>query len=92
MKNIFIKIYLGVDLLLSEKAGKKKMTSHIVLLSYKPNSTANPPVMGQIGCADWLVTQKDNVGNAFFPFPAFAYKSRPTIFFPDRCSSRGILN
>ena len=24
--------------------------------------TANPALMGQIGCADWLVTQKDIVG------------------------------
>ena len=31
--------------------------------------------MGQIGCADWLVTQKVNVRYEFSSFPAFAYKN-----------------
>ena len=30
--------------------------------------------MGQIGCADWLVTPKDNLGCHVFSLPAFAYK------------------
>jgi hypothetical protein len=36
---------------------------------------------GQIGCAGWLVAQKDNVGRDFFSLPALAYKSRPNHIF-----------
>jgi hypothetical protein len=34
-------------------------------------------IVGQIGCADLLVTQKDNMGSYFFNFPAFAHNIRP---------------
>ena len=56
---------------------KNEMNSHIVLLSIKPKNTSNPALMGQIGCAVWLETKKDNVGCKLFCFPVFAYKSRP---------------
>ena len=42
------------------------MIPHIVLLSYEPTSTANPALRNQIGCADWLVIAKDNVGSHFY--------------------------
>ena len=37
--------------------------SYSVLLSYQPNNGQSPALMGQIGCADWLVTKKNNVGS-----------------------------
>ena len=36
-----------------------KITLLNVLLYYQPISKANPAKVGQIGCADWLVPQKD---------------------------------
>ena len=37
------------------------MTSHIVLLSCQPTSTADLAHQGWIGLTDWLVTQKANM-------------------------------
>ena len=39
----------------------KNFTFHDVLLSYQPIRTADLAQLGRIGCADWLVTQKDIV-------------------------------
>ena len=40
---------------------RKKFTLNDVLLSYQPISTADSAHLGWIGCADWLVAQKDIV-------------------------------
>ena len=63
------------------KERKKFDFPHIVLLSYQTTSTANRALSGQIGCADWVVTQKGNMGFDFFSFPAFVYNSRPKCIF-----------
>ena len=51
-KNIFWTALIG------KIRERKKLTSHIILLSYQLTSTANPVLMGQIGCAGWLVARK----------------------------------
>ena len=45
---------------------RKKFTLHDVLLSYQPISTADLAHLGWIGCANWLVAQKDIVENENF--------------------------
>jgi len=42
---------------------RKKMASTFVPPSYHPISTPNPALVGRIGCADWLVNQKDTRGS-----------------------------
>jgi hypothetical protein len=64
---VYGKIYFGLLLYKKKQGMKKKLTSHIVLLSHQPTSTANPALMGRMGCA----IQKDNVGCHFFFFPYF---------------------
>ena len=59
------------------------MSSHIVLLSYQPTSTANPALMGQIGFSDLLVTEKDNVGCHFILSLLLPIRVDQNIFFPE---------
>ena len=82
------KIYFG--LLWQLKAGKENfLNSYIVLLSHQPTSTANPALIGHIGCANCLVTQKDNVRSDSFLLPI---RVDQNIFFLETCFSRGIFN
>ena len=64
-----------------QKWGRKKFDfqRRPLLLPSKPAQPIWPnlALVGQFGCAGWLVTTKAIVGSLFFPFPILAYKSRP---------------
>jgi len=77
-EHVFGKIYLGSY---RQKQGKKKITFHIAYLSYQPISTADLAHKGWIGCASWLVAQRKMWEINIFSSTAFAYKSRPELFF-----------
>ena len=47
------------------------MTSLSTLLSYQAISTANIALVGQIGCAEWMITQKDTKGSRLFSYLPF---------------------
>ena len=82
-KNIFWSTLIG------KSRERTKNTSYIALLSYQLISTVDSVHQSWIGCAGWLVAQKDNVGGHFFSFLAFANKSRPKCtFFRDKFLKR----
>ena len=58
---------------------RKKNISTSRFLRFQPISTANPAMMSQIGCADWLVAQKSTGQIRFFSFPTFALQDESKI-------------